>query len=135
MISLTYFFCDKGFQYSHSANKYVAFLLQYMQIFVCITFRCLVENSGNSHFSCSQLAGIRSVNVALNISISWTVCACLYNYRCAVLPKLSLEKGMGMTPGYNHHLRLRNTLRSSYPRNSCNSRVMYRLRECCSIRA
>lgn len=25
-------------------------------------------------------------------------------------PKLSLEKGMGMTPGYNHRLRLRNTL-------------------------
>lgn len=34
----------------------------------------------------------------------------MHNYRCAIPPKLSLEKGMGMTPGYNHRLRLRNML-------------------------
>lgn len=42
-------------------------------------------------------------------------CACAHNYRCAIPPKLSLEKGMGMTPGYNHRLRLRNML----PLGSC----------------
>lgn len=33
---------------------------------------------------------------------------CVHNYRCTVPPKHSLEKGMGMTPGYNHRWRLRN---------------------------
>lgn len=59
--------------------------------------------------------GIRSVNVFpeyFNITDCVYVCACLHNYRCAVPPKLSLEKGMGMTPGYNHRLRLRNMLPS-----------------------
>lgn len=36
------------------------------------------------------------------------VCAPVRNYRCTVPPKHSLEKGMGMTPGYNHRWRLRN---------------------------
>lgn len=68
--------------------------------------------------------GNRSVNVFpeyFNIVDCVYVCACLHNYRCAVPPKLSLEKGMGMTPGYNHRLRLRNMLPSSYPGDSCSS--------------
>lgn len=38
------------------------------------------------------------------------MCTPVHNYRCATPPKLSLEKGMGITPGYNHRLRLRNML-------------------------
>lgn len=68
--------------------------------------------------------GNRSENVFpeyFNIVDSVYVCDCRHNYRCAVPPKLSLEKGMGMTPGYNHRLRLRNMLPSSYPGDSCSS--------------
>lgn len=57
--------------------------------------------------------GIRFVNVFpayVNIRDCVYACACAHNYRCAIPPKLSLEKGMGMTPGYNHRLRLRNVL-------------------------
>lgn len=61
---------------------------------------------------------IRSANASPNKSISGTVYARAHNYRCAISPKLSLEKGMGMTPGYNHRLWLRNRLVSETAENS-----------------
>lgn len=69
-----------------------------------------LKNTGSVILPTHSCHWIRSANVSPNKSISGTVYACAHNYRCAIPPKLSLEKGMGMTPGYNHRLWLRNRL-------------------------
>ncbi len=74
-----------------------------------------LKNTGSGHSSCSQLAFnwnpfCKLLPAYVNIRDCVCACACAHNYRCAIPPKLSLEKGMGMTPGYNHRLRLRNVL-------------------------
>lgn len=85
---------------------------KYLKLLVINLWYCLSERKKNWKSSLFLLTAGSSNPFCKRSpkSISECVHACVHNYRCAIPPKLSLEKGMGMTPGYNHRLRLRNTL-------------------------
>lgn len=71
-------------------------------LFLSSSIVCL-KITGSRHSSCPQLALNRNLLCKrfLCKSVSGLcvyACACAHNYRCAILPKAVIKKGMGMTP-------------------------------------